>query len=75
MYFRPNTVVGVINVLYTFVGMNVVFGSVFLTVGGFFLYADLYQKPKWLMKYKTQVGTNTPVSELQSIILHSTPNS
>ena len=41
--------------------MNLVFGTSFLLVGGFFLYADLYQKPKWMMKYKVQAGTNTPV--------------
>ncbi|XP_063442704.1 fatty acid hydroxylase domain-containing protein 2-like [Mytilus trossulus] len=45
------------------VGMNIVFGTSFLLVGGFFLYADLYQKPKWMMKYKVQAGTNTPVSK------------
>ena len=30
-----------------FVGMNIVFGTVFLSVGGFFLYAGLTNKPVW----------------------------
>lgn len=41
--------------------MNIIFGTVFLSVGGFFLYVDLNQKPKWMMKYKTQKGSNTPL--------------
>lgn len=44
-----------------FVGMNIVFGTVFLSVGGFFLYAGLTNKPVWMRKYKIQKGTNEPV--------------
>ena len=34
---------------------------VFWGVGGPFLYIDLYSKPKWVLKYKTQPGMNAPV--------------
>jgi len=44
-----------------FVGMNIVFGTVFLSVGGIFLYAGLTNKPVWMRKYKIQKGTNEPV--------------
>ena len=44
-----------------FVGMNIVFGTVFLSVGGFFLYAGLTNQPVWMRKYKIQKGTNEPV--------------
>ena len=40
---------------------NLLFMVVFWTVGGLFLYVDLYNKPTWVMKYKTQPGMNTPV--------------
>lgn len=43
--------------------MNIVFMTSFWLVGLAFLYVDLYQKPKWMLKYKIQPGKNQPVSK------------
>lgn len=48
---------GITNVL----AFNLLFMVVFWGVGGPFLYIDLYSKPKWVSKYKTQPGMNAPV--------------
>lgn len=42
---------------------NIVFLVTFLSVGGAFLYVDVYNKPEWIMKCKTQPGTNSPVKK------------
>lgn len=47
----------------TVLALNIIFMVSFWSVGGAFLYIDLYNKPKWIMKYKTQPGTNSPVKK------------
>ncbi|WAR13473.1 FXDC2-like protein [Mya arenaria] len=50
--------------------LNVVFMLSFWSVGLAFLYVDVYQRPRWMLKYKTQPGKNQPVNrkELRRLI-------
>ncbi|WAR13441.1 FXDC2-like protein [Mya arenaria] len=41
--------------------LNVVFMLSFWSVGLAFLYVDVYQRPRWMLKYKTQPGKNQPM--------------
>lgn len=47
--------------LNTFLALNIVFFGSYGLAGICFLYADLYGRPKWMLKYKTQPGKNQPV--------------
>ncbi|XP_060576818.1 fatty acid hydroxylase domain-containing protein 2-like [Ruditapes philippinarum] len=47
--------------LNTFLALNIVFFGSYGLASALFLYTDLYGKPKWMLKYKTQPGKNQPV--------------
>lgn len=44
------------------IGTTVVTVTVYWLVGGLYALADLTGRPRWLRRYKTQPGTNEPVS-------------
>lgn len=49
--------------LNTFLSLNIVFMVSYWSAGLAFLYVDLYEKPRWMLKYKTQPGKNQPVDK------------
>ena len=45
--------------------VNVVLVASFSVFGGLFLFVDVFNVPKWMMKYKIQPGTNSPVCQIR----------
>ncbi|KAL4234395.1 Fatty acid hydroxylase domain-containing protein 2 [Mactra antiquata] len=62
--------------LQNFLALNIVFMLSFWIPGLAFLYADIYGKPRWMLKYKVQPGKNQPVDKknLQKLINQLTVN-